>query len=109
MMFVVSLVYAGCWLPLNTLFMLVSKCSSYASHPHILYIFWGCHLTAMSHSAMNPFLYVITSRRYREGFRFIFRYLPGVNYVPKELLNRRQTLSSYKSYTVTADDEGVSV
>lgn len=91
MLFLVSLMYALCWLPLNVLNVLWTRCVTYLFHPYILFIWWGAHFSAMSHSCMNPFIYVATSQRFREGFAFVFRFIPGVNYQPKELLRAFET------------------
>lgn len=68
MMFIISLLHALFWLPLNAFNLLRTLCDSYSSHPSVLHIFWGCHLLAMSHSMINPIIYGTSRSRYREGF-----------------------------------------
>lgn len=97
MMFIVSLLYALCWLPLNTLIFLLSRCDTYASHPYIYYIFFFCHFTAMSHSMVNPIVYFLSYERFREGFQYVFKFLPWVAYKPKELVQRGTTVKSSRS------------
>ncbi|KAI6180968.1 hypothetical protein M3Y98_00778600 [Aphelenchoides besseyi] len=81
MVLLVSVLYAGCWLPQNLLMNIwIVYDPSITSHPLILYIWWIAHTIAMCHSAVNPFVYYWQNRRLREGLLYMLRYLPCINF-----------------------------
>ncbi|VDP34450.1 unnamed protein product [Soboliphyme baturini] len=79
-MFIVTTVYTICWLPINVFNIYRSLKPEVNEHPFVLYIWWGCHTIAMSHCLVNPIIYVRRNRRFRNGFCFVFRWIPGIRY-----------------------------
>uniref|UniRef100_A0A914E952 G-protein coupled receptors family 1 profile domain-containing protein n=1 Tax=Acrobeloides nanus TaxID=290746 RepID=A0A914E952_9BILA len=81
MVLLVSILYAGCWLPQNLLMNIwVVYYPSIQSHPYILHIWWMSHTLAMFHSTVNPFIYYYSNRRIKEGVMFVLRFLPWMHF-----------------------------
>lgn len=80
MMIIIVIIFGICWLPQHLYFILININSNINNHPHIqeiyLIIFW----LAMSNSMYNPLVYCYMNARFRAGFKFIFRWLPCVQY-----------------------------
>ena len=80
-MILVSFLYGACWLPQNLLmniFFPTIECLD--QRQYIFYIYFAVHITAMSHSIVNPPIYVWRNAKLRAGFAYCIRCLPGVNY-----------------------------
>uniref|UniRef100_A0A915DIJ0 G-protein coupled receptors family 1 profile domain-containing protein n=1 Tax=Ditylenchus dipsaci TaxID=166011 RepID=A0A915DIJ0_9BILA len=79
MVLLISALYAGCWLPQNLLMNIwVTYDPSILSHPHILYIWWCCHVLAMFHSLINPVIYYKKNKRIHEAVNYLLRWLPCI-------------------------------
>ncbi|KFD65303.1 hypothetical protein M514_08247 [Trichuris suis] len=81
-MFIVTTVYSFCWLPLNVFNILRALYPLINEYTYVLHVWWACHTVAMIHCMVNPIIYVSRNRRFREGFAYVFRWLPGVHFDP---------------------------
>lgn len=79
-MMIITLLFAISWIPLNVLNIWYSIVPEFKNYRHILRLWWGCHLIAMSHSFVNPIVYVVRNQRFRDGFGYFFRWLPCIHY-----------------------------
>ncbi|KRZ09695.1 Neuropeptide Y receptor [Trichinella zimbabwensis] len=79
-MFIVTAVYTFCWLPINVFNVVRALHPSVTDSTYVLHIWWACHTIAMVHCLVNPIIYICRNRRFREGFAFVFQWLPGVHY-----------------------------
>lgn len=112
MMILVSFLYAACWLPQNVLMnVLYTSLECLGEYRSIYYIYWAVHITAMSHSFVNPPIYCTRNskfkagwlksvflciiRRFFAGFAYVFRFLPCVQYEE----NYSQELSLHGTYS----------
>uniref|UniRef100_A0A5S6R5C8 G_PROTEIN_RECEP_F1_2 domain-containing protein n=1 Tax=Trichuris muris TaxID=70415 RepID=A0A5S6R5C8_TRIMR len=81
-MFIVTTVYSFCWLPLNVFNILRALYPLINEYTYVLHVWWACHTVAMVHCMVNPIIYVSRNRRFREGFAYVFQWLPGVHFDP---------------------------
>ncbi|CDW53040.1 neuropeptide Y receptor [Trichuris trichiura] len=81
-MFIVTTVYSVCWLPLNMFNIVRALNPLIKDYTYVLFVWWGCHTVAMIHCMVNPIIYVCRNRRFREGFAYMFRWMPGVHFDP---------------------------
>uniref|UniRef100_A0A915I811 G-protein coupled receptors family 1 profile domain-containing protein n=1 Tax=Romanomermis culicivorax TaxID=13658 RepID=A0A915I811_ROMCU len=80
-MFTVTLVYAVCWLPQNLLLIIVGLHPEINDYTNIQRIWWACHVLAMLHCVVNPVIYFIRNKAFRQGFAFVFHFcIPMVQY-----------------------------
>lgn len=103
-MMIVTLLFAVSWIPINVLNIWGSLEPDIKNHKHILRFWWGCHLIAMSHSFVNPVIYVIRNKRFRDGFAYSFRWMPCVQY-SGNLHRHNMTQSTYASTGVNYIDK----
>ncbi|XP_071491058.1 RYamide receptor-like [Diadema antillarum] len=78
----VVLIFALCYLPLHTFNLIQDMHSSILYFRYIKLIFLSCHLLSMSNCFVNPFIYCWMNTKFRNGFKAVFRCLPGVEYDP---------------------------
>lgn len=91
MVLLVSALYAGCWAPQNALMnIVISYNPEFASHPYILYFWWGSHTIAMFHSIVNPFIYYWQNPKLREGVGYFLRCIPFVRFHGLDLLDEKK-------------------
>ncbi|XP_053211251.1 RYamide receptor-like isoform X3 [Panonychus citri] len=85
-----------CWLPFNTFIVVGDNYPDIFSYPHIIYVWFACHWLAMSHACCNPIIYCWMNTRFREGFKYIFRFLPFIKNTckPDFMLSSTSALSS---------------
>ncbi|KAH3871656.1 tachykinin-like peptides receptor 99D [Dreissena polymorpha] len=76
MMIVVVLIFAICWLPMHTYFLLTSYYNSITEYEYIQQIYIIIYLMAMSNSMYNPIIYGWINARFREGFMHVFCWCP---------------------------------
>lgn len=67
-----------CWLPFNTLIVVGDEYDEIYLYPHIKYVWFACHWLAMSHACYNPFIYIWMNSRFRDGFKYVLRFLPCI-------------------------------
>ncbi|XP_074597565.1 RYamide receptor-like [Brevipalpus obovatus] len=65
-----------CWLPFNILSLLLEHFPELLTTDYIGYVYFLCHWLAMSHACYNPIIYCWMNSRYREGFKYLLRWLP---------------------------------
>ncbi|XP_074640313.1 tachykinin-like peptides receptor 99D [Tubulanus polymorphus] len=83
MLIVVVFLFAICWLPQHLYFVITTVKPSITVQQHSQYIYLVIYWIAMSNSMYNPFIYCWMNSRFREGFKFVFRWLPCVKPTPK--------------------------
>lgn len=67
-----------CWLPFNTFIVVADQYPDIYFFEHIMYVWFACHWLAMSHACYNPIIYIWMNSRFRDGFRYVLRFLPCV-------------------------------
>ncbi|XP_028899835.2 tachykinin-like peptides receptor 99D isoform X2 [Zeugodacus cucurbitae] len=102
MMMVVVGIFAVCWLPFHTYFILTSCYPSLTQTPFIQEVYLGIYWLAMSNSMYNPIIYCWMNSRFRYGFKRFFRWCPFVK-VGAESLNRRDNMTSRYSCSGSPD------
>ncbi|CAL8085981.1 unnamed protein product [Orchesella dallaii] len=76
MLALVVLLFAVCWLPLQTYYMLQALFRSINEYPYINIIWFSSHWLAMSNSCYNPFIYALYNNKFQREFRARLRFLP---------------------------------
>ncbi|KAJ6222829.1 hypothetical protein RDWZM_001374 [Blomia tropicalis] len=71
MMITCVVTFTLCWLPLNILNVIGDRYSTIYDYEYIEYVYVACHWLAMSHSSMQPIIYVWMNARFRIGFRCV--------------------------------------
>lgn len=72
MMIVVVVIFAVCWLPFHTYFVVTSYYPDVVNYPHIQEIYLGIYWLAMSNSMYNPIIYCWMNSKFRRGFKQFF-------------------------------------
>ncbi|XP_070545641.1 RYamide receptor-like [Ptychodera flava] len=80
----IVVIFALCYLPIHTFNLLLDHKPKLSSHKYIKLVFYGVHWVAMSNCVYNPFVYCWMNAKFRNGFKYVFRFLPCVHYVPRE-------------------------
>ena len=80
MMMTVVLIYAMCWLPLHTVTLLGDMHQGIYDYKYIQVVWCACHWLAMSNSCYNPMVYCWMNSKYRNGFRYVLRFCPCIQY-----------------------------
>ncbi|XP_065372364.1 tachykinin-like peptides receptor 99D [Calliphora vicina] len=102
MMIVVVLIFAVCWLPFHTYFILTSCYPAITETPFIQELYLFIYWLAMSNSMYNPIIYCWMNSRFRFGFKMFFRWCPFVH-IGAESLNRRDQMTSRYSCSGSPD------
>ncbi|XP_037809076.1 tachykinin-like peptides receptor 99D [Lucilia sericata] len=102
MMMVVVLIFAVCWLPFHTYFILTSCYPAITETPFIQEVYLFIYWLAMSNSMYNPIIYCWMNSRFRFGFKMFFRWCPFVH-IGAESLNRRDQMTSRYSCSGSPD------
>ncbi|XP_036323655.1 tachykinin-like peptides receptor 99D [Rhagoletis pomonella] len=102
MMMVVVLIFAVCWLPFHTYFIVTSCYPALTETPFIQEVYLGIYWLAMSNSMYNPIIYCWMNSRFRYGFKLFFRWCPFVH-IGAETLNRRDNMTSRYSCSGSPD------
>nr|BAB87199.1 urechistachykinin receptor [Urechis unicinctus]BAC54121.1 Uru-TK receptor [Urechis unicinctus] len=113
MMMVVVVIFAVCWLPQHVFFLLTNCYEGLPEVDSVQLIYLCIYWLAMSNSMYNPIIYCWMNARFRKGFKYVFRWLPGVAWKPSDTtgLGRggpicaRMSLSEGTKYTY-ADKNG---
>ncbi|XP_014669822.1 PREDICTED: prolactin-releasing peptide receptor-like [Priapulus caudatus] len=64
------LIFAFCWLPLNTLHVIITGINERLAYSeHFLVTFSFCHVVAMSSTCYNPFIYAYLNDNFRKEFK----------------------------------------
>lgn len=84
-MVIVTLIFAISWIPINLFNIWSSVKPEILSLKHILRVWWGCHLFSVLPSFVNPIVYFIRNKKFRNGFAYIFRRFPHVRYSAADL------------------------
>ncbi|VVC97392.1 unnamed protein product [Leptidea sinapis] len=72
MMIVVVVIFAVCWLPFHTYFLVTSYYPDVVNYEHIQEIYLGIYWLAMSNSMYNPIIYCWMNSKFRRGFKQLF-------------------------------------
>ena len=79
MMITCVLAFTLCWLPFNVFVMIGDNYEEIFYSPNIKYIWFSCHWLAMSHACYNPIIYIWMNSRFRNGFKYVLRFMPCFN------------------------------
>lgn len=79
-MITVVIIYALCWLPLHTITLIGDSHPEVYAYKHIQVVWIACHWLAMSNCCYNPMVYCWMNSRFRNGFRYVLRFCPCMNY-----------------------------
>ncbi|XP_064624613.1 tachykinin-like peptides receptor 99D [Lineus longissimus] len=104
MMIIVVFIFGVCWLPQHVYFIVASIDMSVAHQPYTQHVYLVIYWVAMSNSMYNAFIYCWMNSRFREGFRYAFRWLPCVNWRPSERLGLRMGGPSYRQQSVSVTE-----
>ncbi|KAM7361994.1 tachykinin-like receptor at 99D [Cochliomyia hominivorax] len=102
MMMVVVLIFAVCWLPFHTYFILTSCYPALTETPFIQEVYLFIYWLAMSNSMYNPIIYCWMNSRFRFGFKMFFRWCPFIH-IGAESLSRRDQMTSHYSCSGSPD------
>ncbi|XP_017145064.1 tachykinin-like peptides receptor 99D isoform X1 [Drosophila miranda] len=102
MMIVVVLIFAICWLPFHSYFIVTSCYPDITEAPFIQELYLAIYWLAMSNSMYNPIIYCWMNSRFRYGFKMVFRWCLFVR-VGADSLNRRDNLTSRYSCSGSPD------
>ncbi|BFF92261.1 tachykinin-like peptides receptor 99D [Drosophila madeirensis] len=102
MMIVVVLIFAICWLPFHSYFLVTSCYPAITEAPFIQELYLAIYWLAMSNSMYNPIIYCWMNSRFRYGFKMVFRWCLFVR-VGADSLNRRDNLTSRYSCSGSPD------
>ncbi|CAG2100587.1 unnamed protein product [Medioppia subpectinata] len=67
-----------CWLPFNLLIIVGDEYKEIYEYKDIIYVWFACHWLSMSHACYNPLIYIWMNGRFRDGFKYVFRFLPCI-------------------------------
>ncbi|KAH8384097.1 hypothetical protein KR009_012113, partial [Drosophila setifemur] len=102
MMIVVVLIFAICWLPFHSYFIVTSCYPAITEAPFIQELYLAIYWLAMSNSMYNPIIYCWMNSRFRYGFKMVFRWCLFVR-VGTEPFSRRDNLTSRYSCSGSPD------
>ncbi|KAH8342099.1 hypothetical protein KR059_012057 [Drosophila kikkawai] len=102
MMIVVVLIFAICWLPFHSYFIVTSCYPAITEAPFIQELYLAIYWLAMSNSMYNPIIYCWMNSRFRYGFKMVFRWCLFVR-VGTEPFSRRENLTSRYSCSGSPD------
>ncbi|KAI8046597.1 tachykinin-like peptides receptor 99D [Drosophila gunungcola] len=102
MMIVVVLIFAICWLPFHSYFIITSCYPAITEAPFIQELYLAIYWLAMSNSMYNPIIYCWMNSRFRYGFKMVFRWCLFVR-VGTEPFSRRENLTSRYSCSGSPD------
>nr|XP_002732003.1 PREDICTED: neuropeptide Y receptor-like [Saccoglossus kowalevskii] len=80
----IVLIFALCYLPIHTFNLLLDYEPDVGFFRYIKLVYFAVHWTAMSNCIYNPFVYCWMNAKFRDGFKYVFRFLPCVHYIPKD-------------------------
>ncbi|XP_077999193.1 RYamide receptor-like [Glandiceps talaboti] len=80
----IVIIFALCYLPIHTFSLLVDHKQEIMSFKYIKLVYYAVHWVAMSNCVYNPFVYCWMNAKFRNGFKYVFRFLPCIHFVPKE-------------------------
>jgi len=81
-MITVVVIYALCWLPIHAITLIGDRHPDIWAFQHIQSVWVVCHWLAMSNSCYNPIVYYWMNAKFRNGFCYVFRRCPCVQYDP---------------------------
>ena len=92
MMLTVVVIYALCWLPIHTIILIGDRYPAIWTFRYIQVIWIACHWLSMSSCCYNPMVYCWMNSTFRNGFRYVLRFLPCIdlNSNPNSRSNSRQ-------------------
>lgn len=107
MMITVVVIFALLWLPLNTFIVVTDVLRGVNIHleDYAQYLWFAIHWLAMTHACVNPFIYCYMNSKFRNGFRYVFRFLPccrvETQHSPLEMYENGTTVrfASFSTYT----------
>ncbi|CAK9300624.1 unnamed protein product [Gordionus sp. m RMFG-2023] len=80
MMVMVTSIFAICYLPYQTYFLLQKLHANITTNAATQHIFLVLYWFAMSNSMYNPIVYCWLNNKFRQGFKRAFRWCPFINY-----------------------------
>lgn len=100
-MITVVVIYAVCWLPIHAITLIGDSHPDVWKFRHIQSVWIGCHWLAMSSCCYNPIVYCWMNPKFRNGFYYIFRFCPCVQYDPTSMSGAMSKGSVHCSYVTT--------
>ncbi|XP_072164911.1 RYamide receptor-like [Diadema setosum] len=76
----VVLLFTLCYLPIHMFNIIQEVHSAVLYYRYIKLVYLTVLLAAMSNCVYNPFIYCWMNAKFRNGFKSVFRFLPGVHY-----------------------------
>ncbi|CAH1794500.1 unnamed protein product [Owenia fusiformis] len=96
MMIVIVAIFAVCWFPMHLYYIIVYHFPDLTLQPFVQHLYLVFYWLAMSNSMYNPLVYCWMNQRFRQGFRYIFRWLPCSKRMPRDPLDRAGTAISMR-------------
>ena len=78
-MLTVVIIYALCWLPLHIVTLIGDTDNAIWHFKYIQVVWISCHWLAMSCCCYNPMVYCWMNSTFRNGFRYVLRFLPCID------------------------------
>lgn len=75
MLIAMVLIFAGCWMPLNCVYLIMEFNSGFTKQSYFSSVFFITHVIAMSSTIYNPFLYAWLNDNFRKEFRLILPWI----------------------------------
>ncbi|KAK4288614.1 hypothetical protein Pmani_013952 [Petrolisthes manimaculis] len=100
----VVMVYSLCWLPFNTLMVILDFLEAGNYWPHTHHVWFVFHWLAMSHACYNPLILCWMNTKFRQGYlRALYRLLPCCRpRLSHHLLELRQSTSLQRAHTYSS-------
>ncbi|KAK3849850.1 hypothetical protein Pcinc_043410 [Petrolisthes cinctipes] len=100
----VVMVYSLCWLPFNTLMVILDFLEAENYWPHTHHVWFVFHWLAMSHACYNPLILCWMNTKFRQGYlRALYRLLPCCRpRLSHHLLELRQSSSLQRAHTYSS-------
>lgn len=75
MLVAMVIIFAGCWMPLNCVHLIMEFNIDFTKNPYFSNVFFIAHVIAMSSTIYNPFLYAWLNDNFRKEFRLILPWI----------------------------------
>ncbi|KAI0208587.1 Tachykinin-like peptides receptor 99D [Lamellibrachia satsuma] len=86
MMIVVVVIFAVCWFPQHAFFLIANQQPELAKGNCVQHVYLVIYWLAMSNSMYNPIIYCWMNKKFRVGFKYVFRWLPCVTWTHDDFL-----------------------
>ncbi|XP_002732004.1 RYamide receptor-like [Saccoglossus kowalevskii] len=93
----IVLIFALCYLPIHTFNLLLDYQPDIGHFHYLKVVYFAVHWTAMSNCVYNPFVYCWMNAKFRNGFKYVFRFLPCVRYYTPKVKKPLKRINTYST------------